>query len=105
MNYILFLFAFLATAVAAEPLEVHLAIQNHLFIPDVLKIPARKKVRLRIVNEDDAAEEFESYPLNREKIVPGKGEVFLFIGPLEPGEYAFFGEFHPTTAQGKIVVE
>ena len=27
----------------------------------------------------------------------------VFIGPLEPGEYPFFGEFNPETALGKVI--
>jgi hypothetical protein len=26
----------------------------------------------------------------------------IFIGPLKQGEYPFFGEFYPKTAQGKV---
>jgi len=29
----------------------------------------------------------------------------IFIGPLPPGRYPYFGEFHPETAQGLIIVE
>jgi len=29
----------------------------------------------------------------------------VFIGPLTPGEYPFFGEFNPRTAQGKVVAQ
>jgi hypothetical protein len=28
----------------------------------------------------------------------------VFIGPLKPGVYPFFGEFNLSTAQGKIIV-
>ncbi|MDB2553734.1 cupredoxin domain-containing protein, partial [Gammaproteobacteria bacterium] len=30
-------------------------------------------------------------------------ETIIFIGPLAPGIYTFFGEFFPKTAQGVIV--
>jgi len=43
--------------------------------------------------------------LNREKIVPGNGRITIFVGPLEAGEYEFFGEFNQDTAKGKIIAK
>jgi hypothetical protein len=68
-------------------------------------VPAHTKVKLLVHNSDDSAEEFESYELNREKIIPGGARAVIFIGPLAPGEYPFFGEFFPKTAQGLIIAE
>lgn len=89
--------------VLAGPPEFQLEIRDHLFYPAELVIPANTKVRLLIINHDPTAEEFESYELNREKIIPGGGRGVVFIGPLAPGEYPFFGEFFPKTAQGKVI--
>ena len=80
-------------------------IKQHLFYPSELVIPANTKVKLVVKNLDKTPEEFESYELNREKVVMGRRKVTLFIGPLAPGEYPFFGEFHAKTAQGKIIVK
>ena len=85
--------------------EIELIIKDHLFFPATLEIPAGKKVRVRIINQDPTPEEFESFELNREKIIVGNGQTVVFIGPLEPGEYPFFGEFYPKTAQGVVVVK
>jgi len=84
-----------APARAAEPIEIH--IRDNRFVPDV--------VRLLVINDGAEAEEFESYELNREKIVRPGGRITVFLPPLKPGEYPFFGEFHPETAQGRIVVK
>jgi len=89
---------------AATP-EIELIIKDHLFFPSTLEIPAGQKVRVRIINQDPTPEEFESFELNREKIVVGNGQAVVFIGPLEPGEYPFFGEFYPKTAQGIVLVK
>ena len=89
---------------AATP-EIELIIKDHLFFPAILEIPAGTKVRVRIINQDPTPEEFESFELNREKLVVGNGQTVVFIGPLEPGEYPFFGEFYPKTAQGMVVVK
>lgn len=85
--------------------EVLLVIRDHLFFPATLEIPAGVKVKIVIDNQDPTPEEFESYPLNREKVIAGKSRTVVFIGPLPPGEYPFFGEFYPKTAQGKVVVK
>ena len=68
-------------------------------------MPAHTKVKLLITNNDPTPEEFESYELNREKVIMGRRTAVVFIGPLAPGEYPFFGEFHPKTAQGKVIAE
>ena len=90
--------------VRAATAEYEIEIRDHLFYPSELTIPSGEKVKLRIINNDDTAEEFESYELNREKVIRGKKSGIVFIGPLKAGEYPFFGEFYPKTAQGKIIV-
>ena len=80
-------------------------IRNHLFIPSEFTIPANTKVKLIVYNRDPTPEEFESYELNREKVIVGNRKAIIFIGPLPAGEYPFFGEFYPETAQGKVIAE
>ncbi|HET7845675.1 MAG TPA: cupredoxin domain-containing protein [Xanthomonadales bacterium] len=103
------LFAFLAAlafaGTALADAEFTITIKDHKFEPAELKVPANEKIRLLIVNEDDSAEEFESHELNREKIVAPKGRITVIVGPLEPGRYPFFGEFHMETAQGALIAE
>ena len=89
-------------AVAEKP-EIRIHIRDHLFYPAEVEIPANTKVRLLLVNEDPTPEEFESYELNREKVVLGNSKTVIFVGPLQPGEYPFFGEFNISTAQGKLI--
>ncbi len=89
---------------AAKPPEFTLTIRNHRFEPAELVVPAGVKVRLKVVNADSTPEEFESHELNREKIIPGKSTAIVFVGPLKPGRYPFFGEFNPKTAQGVLIV-
>lgn len=85
--------------------EYTLTIRDHRFIPETLEIPANKKVKINIVNEDSSPEEFESYELNREKIIQGNSKGAVFIGPLKPGTYPFFGEFNMDSAKGQIVAQ
>lgn len=103
----LLLMAFLLMAamssLAAPVFE--LEIRDHLFIPEQLHIPANTKIKLIVYNRDPTPEEFESYELNREKVIMGGRKANIFIGPLAPGVYPFFGEFNPKTAQGRVVVQ
>ena len=92
------------SAVAKTPV-IEIDIKDHLFSPSEIVIPADTKVKLVINNLDPTPEEFESYELNREKVINGSRKAVIFIGPLSPGEYPFFGEFYPKTAQGKVIVE
>lgn len=80
-------------------------IREHLFYPAELTVPAGQKVKLLVLNQDATPEEFESFELNREKVIKGKRKAVIFIGPLRPGRYPYFGEFHPETAQGVIIAE
>lgn len=89
----------------AEDPSFPLTIRGHRFEPAELQVPAGVKVRLIVKNADTTVEEFESYSLHREKVVPGGGEITVTIGPLTPGTYDFFGDFNPQTAQGRIVVK
>jgi hypothetical protein len=90
---------------AGQDADVRLVIREHKFVPEEITVPARKKIKLVIENQDATAEEFESYELNREKVVPPKGRVTIFVGPLEPGRYPFFGDFHKETAKGVLIAK
>ena len=94
-----------ASAASAERPVLELEIRDHLFYPSILRVPANTKVKLIVYNRDATPEEFESYELNREKVIMGGQKAIVFIGPLAPGEYPFFGEFNPKTAQGKVIAE
>jgi len=93
------------TARAADLPEFSLVIESHQFAPAELKVPAGQKFRLLVENRDPTPEEFESYDLHREKIIPGNGRIAVYVGPLKPGRYEFFGEFNPSTARGFLVAE
>ena len=86
---------------AAEP-EVQLAIKAHRFEPAELKVPAGQRIRLVVHNQDPTPEEFESHSLNREKVIPGGSRATIYIGPLKPGRYSFFDEFHTELPAGVI---
>jgi len=91
-------------ALAAEP-EIAIVIEGHRFTPAEVLAPAGQKLRLIVENKDTTPEEFESYALNREKIVAPGSKIVLYVGPLKPGRYEFFGDFNPATARGWLVVQ
>ena len=105
-RFSLFFYSILCSSVLFAGAPVfEIEIRNHLFIPSEFTIPANTKVKLVVYNHDATPEEFESYELNREKVITGNRKATIFIGPLPPGEYPFFGEFYPETAQGKVIAE
>jgi plastocyanin len=93
-----------ANADAQDP-SYALVIKNHKFQPAEIEIPAGQKIALLVKNEDSTPEEFESTELRREKVVPGGEQITVYIGPLKPGRYEFFGDFNPATARGHIVAK
>ena len=102
VSYILlFMLSFSALA---ERQEFTVILKEHLFYPAEMTIPANKKIKLVIDNQDDSIEEFDSFSLNREKVLFPKRKSVIYIGPLSPGLYAFFGEYHPNSARGMVIV-
>jgi Cupredoxin-like domain len=59
---------------------------------------------LRVKNARKVAAEFESSELNREKVVPPGQSAVIYVGPLAPGSYAFFDDFHQST-RGRLIAK
>lgn len=89
----------------AETLEYEIIIKDHKFEPAELTVPSGQKIKLRVHNQDPTPEEFESHDFSREKIINGNSKAIIFVGPLEPGKYHYFGEFNMDTANGYIIAE
>lgn len=104
-------FGFTALSMGLLPLaqaadtEIALRIQDHRFSPAEVRVPSQQRIKLTVQNMDNTAEEFESHSLNREKLIPPGAKAVIYIGPLKPGRYDFFGEFNPNTAKGVVVAE
>lgn len=91
-----------AVRAAPEPFVVRLTLKDHRFIPQAIEAPAGTRLRIDLVNQDAATEEFDSEDLDVEKDVSPNGKVSFLVGPLEPGIYSFIGELHAETASGTI---
>lgn len=93
----------LGTASAQELPTFRLEMKNGHFDPTEVVVPANTRFKLVLHNAGTDAEEFESLELKKEKVLAPGATSFVVFAPLKPGSYRFFGEFHPDTAQGRIV--
>jgi hypothetical protein len=92
-------------AAAEELLAIKLTARNGRFYPETIEAPAGTRFKIVVTNEGPGPEEFESIELRKETVLaPGVTRAVVFA-PLKPGVYRFFGEFHPDTAQGRLVVK
>lgn len=90
---------------AARAEDYTIILKDHQFSPSSLSVPAGKKVKLVVKNQQAVPAEFESYELNREKVIGPQGEVTIFIGPLDPGSYTYFDDFNSKTSKGVIIAK
>jgi heme/copper-type cytochrome/quinol oxidase subunit 2 len=93
----------LSPALAVASPRYALTIHDRAFAPTMLTVPAGVRIRLEVRNARTLPSEFESFDLNREKMVLGGTTVSVWIGPLKPGKYKFFDDFNPGVI-GWIVV-
>jgi plastocyanin len=94
----------LARPAPADDPSFSIVLKNNQFVPSEVQIPTGVKVKLVVHNDNPTPSEFESTQFHREKIVPPGQEITVFVGPLDPGSYEFFDDFHPET-RGHLVVK
>ena len=97
--------ALVACGGAARAQDLAVTIKDHKFQPTELRVPAKKRFTVYVINDDPTPEEFESTSMKVEKIIAGKSKGVVRIGPLDPGRYEFFGDFNQATAQGIMIAE
>ncbi len=93
-----------ASVAAADEPAFAVEIHDAAFAPAEVRIPAGKRVELVVRNLRSLPAEFESFELNREKVVPPGGHVTVWVGPLDAGRYKIFDDFNPSVT-GWIVAE
>jgi heme/copper-type cytochrome/quinol oxidase subunit 2 len=91
------------SARAANP--VTLTLKDHQFTPSHVEVPANQRFRIEVTNRDDVAGEFESHDMKFEKIMAPGSKISVYAGPLHPGTYKFFDDYHPDTATGTITAK
>jgi hypothetical protein len=96
--------AYPARAVADDTIQ-EVQFRDGRFEPASLTISANAPVKLRVRNADGAPIEFESFELNRERVVAPGQVVTVFIPSLSPGTYHFFDDFHREVPPGTLIVK
>jgi hypothetical protein len=94
----------LAAAAEEEPtfaIEFH----NGKVEPLRLEVPANRRFKLELRNTGDTPAEFESNELRKEKVLAPNSTSILVFRTLDPGEYAFFDDFHPDAPQAVLVAK
>ena len=71
--------------------------------PASLTLPANTPVKLQVTNAGDAAVEFESFELHRERVVQPGQTITVYIPALPPGTYSFVDDFSHGAVKGEIV--
>jgi len=74
------------------------------FTPAEVEAPAGARVRIEVTNQSGAAIEFESFELNRERVVQPGQTAAVYVSGLSPGRYEFFDDFHQER-RGALVVK
>ncbi len=87
----------------ADPVE--LSLSHHQFVPSSITVPANQKFQIKVTNHDDTPAEFESHDLKVEKIVVPGSSITVTAGPLKPGTYQFFDDYHPDDAKGDVTAK
>lgn len=98
-----------AAALAAFPVlaaeTVVLTLKDNRFDRTEVRVPSGERFRIEVRNQDKTPAEFESSDMKIEKIIVPGGTITVNAGPLKPGTYKYFDEYHPDTATGVLIAE
>jgi hypothetical protein len=67
--------------------------RNGHFEPARLSVAAGRSLTLKVSNAGPSAIEFESFELNRERVVQPGQTITVYLPSLSPGSYKFFDDF------------
>src|SRR5262245_37750823 len=81
-------------AARADDVTVGLAVHEHGFEPAQIEAEAGARIRLEITNRTPVAIEFESFELNRERVIQPGQTAAVYVSGLAAGRYEFFDDFH-----------
>lgn len=90
-------------AVAADDQTLRLAVEEKGFAPAELEAPAGGRIRLEVTNGTSAAIEFESFELNRERVIQPGQTAAVYLSGLSAGKYEFFDDFHQSR-RGMLII-
>jgi len=96
---------FSAPLARGDDTVIELRFENRRFTPQIITVPANQPLTIKVTNASKEAIEFESFKLNREKVV-GPGETIIVrIPALHPGTYDFYDDFHQDVPEGSIIAK
>jgi hypothetical protein len=111
MRIKLLIFIALTASVEGAPLSNNpekipeIDFSDHHFSPQTLVVPAGRPLQIKVVNSSREKIEFESFSLNREKIIEPGASITVRLPALRAGRYDFFDDFHNDAPEGVIVAE
>ena len=90
---------------AEEEPTFTLEFRDGVVSPLRVEVPANTRFKLELRNTGGTPAEFESGELRKEKVVSPNSTAILVFRTLDPGEYAFFDDFHPDAPKAVIVAK
>ncbi|WP_297322776.1 cupredoxin domain-containing protein [uncultured Bartonella sp.] len=100
------LFCLFPLLAGADELGVYnIAINDGVFEPQSIDVPAGQRFKIIVKNIGSGPAEFENLSMRVEKVLGAGVESFVVIHPLKPGTYHFVDEFHMDMAGFDIVVK
>jgi hypothetical protein len=111
MQFKTLIFIVLTVSVQGDPVsnskesvpEIHFA--NHHFSPQTLVVHAGQPLQIKVVNASGEKIEFESFGLNREKVIQPGESITVRLPVLRAGSYDFYDDFHEDVPEGAIVAK
>ena len=97
--------ASLNMVVAEDMPTFRLTLQDDVFTPSELKVPANTAFMLKVLNKEKAGAEIEAKDLKIEKVVAAGGEITMRVKPMKPGRYLLVNEYKEDKAKIFVVVE
>ena len=85
--------------------EQEIRFENHQFTPQTLTVPSGQKLTIKVTNASKETIEFESFKLNREKVVTPGETITVRLPELSSGAYDFYDDFHQDVLEGSIVAK
>jgi plastocyanin len=92
----------LSSSARADDALPQLKFAHGHFEPASFNVAAGTPIKLTVMNQGDSAIEFESFELNRERVVQPGETITVNLPKLDRGQYHFFDDFHHEVAQGTI---
>lgn len=90
---------------AEEEQVFQIEFKDGVVVPQRLEVPANRQFRLHLINAGETPAEFESNELRKEKVLAPMSSSMLVFRTLDPGEYAFFDDFHPDAPKAVLVAK